>query len=273
MKVYRWRGNGPAIIRCRMSTPTYRKLTSLTLILTLAAAACSSDSDEPGADPTTAPSAAAAPATDPPTEPPTQPELIVYEQYRSAPTACGGERPESVTLMTFDGHENQGLDPGSTVSVTIETSCGDLVIELDPSIAPLSVNSFVFLAEQGFYDGVASHRIIDGFMFQIGDQTATGGGDAGYKIPIDEWPAAGFIYNRGVVAMANAGPGTTGSQFFIMMGSSALPPNYTVIGRLVSGDDVLDSIAAIPVAARPGGEQSLPLETLYIESIRIDGDT
>ena len=90
--------------------------------------------------------------------------------------------------------------------------------------------------------------------------------------PSTNGPAAGFAYDRGVVAMANAGPGTTGSQFFIMMGPSSLPANYTVIGRLVSGDDVLDSIAAIPVTARPGGETSLPLETLYIESIEVQGN-
>ena len=251
-----------------MRPPTHRLFASLGLILVLTAGACSSDTVPPGADPSAAPAAAAAAAT----EPQLPAELIVYEQYRSAPTACGAERPESLTLMTFDQPENLDLDPTSTVSVRIETSCGDLVIDLDLSVAPQAVNSFVFLAEKGFYDGVASHRIISGFMFQIGDQTATGGGSAGYRLPLDEWPAAGFAYDRGVVAMANAGPGTTGSQFFIMMGPSSLPANYTVIGRLVSGDDVLDSIAAIPVTARPGGETSLPLETLYIESIEVQGN-
>ena len=106
-------------------------------------------------------------------------------------------------------------------------------------------------------------------MFQAGDPTATGTGNAGYRISVDEWPEEGFAYDRGVVAMANSGPGTTGSQFFIMLGPSSLPPNFTVIGHLVSGDEVLDAIAAIPVTANPSGVQSLPVETLYLERVRV----
>jgi cyclophilin family peptidyl-prolyl cis-trans isomerase len=163
--------------------------------------------------------------------------------------------------------EDEGLEIGTPISVTIETSCGDLVFELEPGIAPLAVNSFVFLARQGYYDGQVSHRIYPGFMFQAGDQTASGVGNPGYLILRDEWPAEGFAYDRGVLAMANAGPSSTGSQFFVMLDDYSLPPNYTVIGRLVGGDPVLDDIAAVPVTARPNGEESLPLEALYIERI------
>ena len=228
----------------------------------LAMAACGSSDDSPSADGTDAPDPAPTPA---PADIPEGP----YGTFRAAPTACGGAQPDPVTLMTFDRPQDESLDVESTLTATIATSCGDLVIELDPGIAPLAVNSFVFLAKQGFYNGVVSHRIMPGFMFQVGDQTATGSGDAGYRILLDEWPGPGFSYDRGVVAMANSGPQSTGSQFFIMMGPSALPPNYTVIGRLVGGDSVLDNIAAIPVAARAGGEESLPLESLYINSVTI----
>ena len=245
---------------------TARFIASVTT-LALLAAACSSGDDEPAA-PTQAGTAAPPAAT---SAPPPGPELTPYETFRAAPTACGADQPDPVEPMTFDRPADEGLDLESTVMVTIRTSCGDLEVELDPSLAPFAVNSFVFLARQGFYDGIVSHRIMPGFMFQAGDPTATGSGDAGYRILLDEWPADGFSYDRGVVAMANAGPQTTGSQFFVMLGSSALPPNYTVIGRLVGGDSVLDAIAAIPVTTRPGGEESLPLQSLYIESIDITG--
>jgi len=236
--------------------------------LLLLTAACSSG-DDTSTDPTTDPTAA---PTDAPATPPINADLTPYEQFRDGPTACGSDRPAPVEPMAFERPQDEGLDLETPVSVTIETSCGDIVVELEPKIAPLAVNSFVFLARQGFYDGVISHRIMPGFMFQAGDQTAGGGGDPGYRILRDEWPGEGFSYDRGVVAMANAGPSTTGSQFFIMLGPSSLPPNYTVIGRVISGDEVLDNIDAIPVAARPGGEQSLPLEALYIEDILVGTD-
>jgi cyclophilin family peptidyl-prolyl cis-trans isomerase len=171
--------------------------------------------------------------------------------------------------MSFDTHEDQSLNPDVPIVVVIETSCGDIEVELDPGIAPLTVNSFVFLAEQGFFDGSVSHRVMPGFMFQAGDPTATGVGDAGYDIAEDEFPSPGFRYARGVVAMANAGPGTTGSQFFIMLGDSGLAPNYTVIGRVTAGDEVLDAIASIPIASNSRGEVSVPLEALYIERVRV----
>ena len=171
--------------------------------------------------------------------------------------------------MQFEGPVDQGVISGGPITAVIATSCGDLELELDPNLAPVAVNSFVFLANQGYFNGSVSHRIIPGFMFQAGDPSATGSGDPGYRIDVDEWPAEGFRYERGVVAMANAGPQSTGSQFFIMLGDSGLPANYTVIGHLTSGDDVLDAIAAIPVAVTARGEMSHPLETLYLESVRI----
>ena len=131
----------------------------------------------------------------------------------------------------------------------------------------MTVNSFVFLAQQGYFDGTASHRVIPGFVMQAGDPTATGRGNPGYALP-DELPPAGYFYERGVLAMANAGPNSGGSQFFIMLADAGLPPAYSIFGRLVEGDEVLDVIAGLPLGNR-GTEVSVPLQTLYVERVVI----
>jgi cyclophilin family peptidyl-prolyl cis-trans isomerase len=191
-----------------------------------------------------------------------------YAGFRAQPPACGATAPETVSPMSFPAPEDQGLDPAIPVAATITTSCGKLVVELDPGIAPATVNSFVFLARQGYFDGSVSHRIVPGFVIQAGDQTATGREGPGYTIP-DELPEAGFTYERGTLAMANAGPNTTGSQFFIVLADAPLSPDFSVFGRVVDGFDVLDRIAAVPLGPNAFGEVSVPLETLYIETVTI----
>jgi cyclophilin family peptidyl-prolyl cis-trans isomerase len=195
-----------------------------------------------------------------------------YEGYRSQTTACGAEAPPEEEVMSFDDFEDQpDVTADALITATITTSCGVFVVELDPAAAPETVESFVFLARQGFYDGTVIHRIVENFVFQGGDPDAVGTGGPGYRIA-DEFPAEDFAYERGVVAMANAGRGTTGSQFFVVVGDDAtvLTPAYNVLGRVTSGDDTLDLIAAVPTATRQGArEQSLPLETVYIESVDI----
>ena len=152
---------------------------------------------------------------------------------------------------------------------TLHTSCGDLVIELLPEVAPATVNSFVFLAEQGYFDGTVSHRIAPGFVVQLGDPTGSGRGGPGYRIP-DELPGGDFEDTTGIVAMANGGPDTGGSQFFVVFDDISLDPDYTVFGVVSSGRDVLTRIASIPVGTNPNTfEPSLPLQTLYIESVTI----
>lgn len=238
------------------------------VLLALAFAACSSDEDEPASPPADPAAPSPPPAT---TQAPAETFASDYERYRAQPTACGADQPPALTPMQFEQPEDTGIDVLGTYTAVVATSCGDLTIELDPSGAPLAVNSFIFLAQQGYYDGIVSHRIDPEFMFQTGDPSANGTGNPGYLILRDEWPAAGFAYDRGVVAMANAGPQTTGSQFFIVLVDGVpLPPNFTVLGRVVDSEETLDAISAIPVAARPGGEVSLPLESLYIESITVD---
>lgn len=196
-----------------------------------------------------------------------------YAGYRDQPTACGAEQPPEEQVMSFDDFEMQDdITAESQVTATLVTSCGDIVVELDAAASPNTVHSFVFLARQGFYDGTVFHRIVDNFVAQGGDPEAVGTGGPGFRIP-DEFPESDFVFERGVVAMANAGRNTTGSQFFIVLGddASVLNPLFNVLGRMVDGDDALDRIAAVPTATRPGArEQSLPLETVYIESISIE---
>jgi cyclophilin family peptidyl-prolyl cis-trans isomerase len=153
------------------------------------------------------------------------------------------------------------IDPQRTYRATLETSAGTMNAELFAGEAPKTVNSFVFLAREGFYDGVIFHRVIRGFMIQGGDPTGTGTGGPGYRFA-DE--PVRRKYERGTLAMANAGPNTNGSQFFIMHANYGLPPNYTIFGKLTEGEDVLDSIADAPT-----GANDRPREPVRIESVKI----
>jgi cyclophilin family peptidyl-prolyl cis-trans isomerase len=153
------------------------------------------------------------------------------------------------------------IDPARKYSATIETSAGQMTAELFAAEAPKTVNNFVFLARDGFYDGVIFHRVIKGFMIQGGDPTGTGRGGPGYKF--NDEPVT-RRYNRGIMAMANAGPNTNGSQFFVMHADYGLPPNYTIFGRLTGGEDVLDKIAT----AQTGG-QDRPVAPVTINKVTI----
>jgi peptidyl-prolyl cis-trans isomerase B (cyclophilin B) len=235
---------------------------TIVVAVALFTAACSS-----GAGTTTTTQALATDTT-PATSPPGEGAPIDYEGFRSQPTACGGEAPAPVEDMQFD--EPGDASVSEAIVVTLNTSCGPIEITVDPSLADETVNSFVFLAESGYFDGSASHRVIPGFMIQAGDPTATGRGGPGYRLP-DELPSGDFLYDTGVVAMANAGPGTSGSQFFIMVGEASwLPPNYSVFGYVTDGFETLTAIEQLPLALHPSGgdpSPSVPLETLYIESV------
>ena len=157
-----------------------------------------------------------------------------------------------------------GIDPDHRYTATMTTSMGELVIALDPIKAPQTVNSFVFLALHHYFDGIIFHRIINGFVCQGGDPTGTGRGGPGYRFD-DELPKPGQ-YEIGSVAMANAGPNTNGSQFFLISGPSgaALPPQYTLFGKIVKGLDVLDAMQRVPTG---GGDR--PRVDVVIESVTI----
>jgi cyclophilin family peptidyl-prolyl cis-trans isomerase len=229
-----------------------------------------------GTDATTAtPATSAAPSTTAPLVPlsTTAPSGLPpsdYAGFRAQPTACGAARPAAGAAKEYPAAADMQLDPGKKVRATITTSCGPIVVELDPAAAPETVNSFVFLATEGYFNGSASHRVLPGFVIQAGDPTGTGRGGPGYIVP-DELPAPGFEYSTGVIAMANAGPNSTGSQFFIMLGDSGLPPQYSAFGVVVEGFDTMTAIANVPLGMTARGERSVPLETVYIESVAIEG--
>ena len=124
-----------------------------------------------------------------------------------------------------------------------------MTAELFAKDAPQTVNNFVFLARDGFYDGVIFHRVIPGFMIQGGDPTGTGRGGPGYKF--EDEPVS-QRYERGILAMANAGPNTNGSQFFVMHADYGLPPNYTIFGKLTGGEDVRRQDRRAPAGAKTG---------------------
>ena len=157
-----------------------------------------------------------------------------------------------------------GIDPAKRYTATMETSMGTLVIALDPIAAPRTVNNFVYLAAQHYYDGVIFHRIISGFMCQGGDPDGSGRGGPGYKFG-DELPKPGK-YQIGSVAMANAGPNTNGSQFFIVSGPSGcgLPPLYSLFGQVVKGLDIVEMMQNVPTG--PGDR---PKTDVVIKSVAI----
>ena len=156
------------------------------------------------------------------------------------------------------------IDTSKRYTATMSTSMGELVIALDAVQAPKTVNNFVFLAREGYYDGVIFHRIIQGFMCQGGDPTGTGRGGPGYRFE-DELPRPGQ-YEIGSVAMANAGPNTNGSQFFIVSGRSGvgLPPQYSLFGKVVKGLEVLDQMEKVKT-----GAADKPVQDLTINSVEI----
>src|SRR5262245_64102777 len=165
----------------------------------------------------------------------------------------------------FPAAPEMGIDPAKRYTATMDTSLGEIVIALDPIKAPKTVNNFVFLALHHYYDGVIFHRIINGFMCQGGDPTGTGTGGPGYRFE-DELPKPGR-YEIGSVAMANAGPHTNGSQFFIVSGASGvgLPPLYSLFGNVVKGLDVLDTMQRVSTNSK-----DRPNDDVVINSVTID---
>ena len=164
-------------------------------------------------------------------------------------------------MAQYQNPPEMAIDPAKTYSATIETSAGSMTAELYASEVPRTVNNFAFLAGEGFYEGVIFHRVISGFMIQGGDPTGTGSGGPGYRF--DDEPVT-RKYTRGTLAMANAGPNTNGSQFFVMHADYGLPPNYTIFGKLTAGEDVVDAIASAPK-----GAQDRPVEPVEIRSVTI----
>jgi cyclophilin family peptidyl-prolyl cis-trans isomerase len=174
--------------------------------------------------------------------------------------AVDGSSPK---MQRFDAPPPMIIDPAKRYTAAMATSKGAMTIALDPIAAPGTVNNFVFLARWHYYDGIVFHRIIPGFMLQGGDPEGSGRGGPGYRFE-DELPAPGR-YEIGSLAMANAGPNTNGSQFFIVCGpdGTSLPPSYSLFGKVVSGLDVVKVIESV------GSRSGAPSESVVIESVTI----
>ncbi|MEO8424641.1 MAG: peptidylprolyl isomerase [Actinomycetota bacterium] len=193
------------------------------------------------------------------------------------PVACDAKAPKAAgtTKPTFDKPPAMTIDPTKTYIATMETSCGTIVIQLDPEAAPIGVDSFVFLAKKGFFDGLTFHRIAPGFVIQGGDPEGTGSGGPGYQFATETSPKVTFDA-AGILAYANAGGDTNGSQFFITLAPSPnLDPtpqgSYTIFGKVIEGLGVVRTIGEIPGTANPQlpGEDSVPTQTVYIDKVTI----
>jgi len=177
---------------------------------------------------------------------------------------CPPEEGRTEAVQQFDAAPPMCLDPAATYQAIVTTNLGEFTIDLDQEAAPLTVNNFVFLARNLYYDDTPCHRIITDFVVQCGDPTGTGTGGPGYEFA-DELPEAG-AYQLGSLAMANAGPDTNGSQFFIITGEQgvALPPSYSLFGQVTDGLDT-----TVADLAATGSASGTPTEPVQIESVRI----
>jgi peptidyl-prolyl cis-trans isomerase B (cyclophilin B) len=171
---------------------------------------------------------------------------------------------EKKEAKQWDKPPEMKIDPKKQYTAVMETSAGKITIELYPKLAPNHVNSFVFLAKEGYYDGVIFHRVIKDFMLQGGDPTGTGTGGPGYKLPA-EFNDTKHV--RGILSAARtADPNSAGSQFFLMHGDAPhLDGKYTVYGKVVDGLDVVDKIANLPT-----GRNDRPNDPPSIKSIKIE---
>lgn len=158
------------------------------------------------------------------------------------------------------------IDTLRSYTAILHTEKGDISIALHAKETPITVNNFVALARTNFYNDTPFHRVIKGFMIQGGDPKGDGSGGPGYRFA-DE-PFTGE-YTRGTVAMANAGPNTNGSQFFIMHGDTQLPKNYVIFGNVTKGIEVVDAIATAPVTQSPSGEKSKPVTPVNVTTVEI----
>jgi cyclophilin family peptidyl-prolyl cis-trans isomerase len=232
---------------------------------TLLLAGCGQTAAPPPATPTRPP-AAAAPATvqvpsglPPLAKPAASPSAAASPAAQVAPGPNAGKQFAAAPAMQ--------IDPSKRYTATLTTSLGTMKADLFPSDAPITVNNFVFLARQGFYEGLTFHRVISGFMAQGGDPTGAGAGGPGYKF--NDEPVT-RNYDRGTLAMANSGPNTNGSQFFIVQQVYNPPTKaYTIFGKLTDGLDTLDKIVTSPNGPGKGGPNT-PLTPITITSIKID---
>jgi peptidylprolyl isomerase len=207
-----------------------------------------------------------------PAPPPGTPEIDVTTPVTDIPTTASGcwtdDQRLGSTSPQWSAPPAMVIDTAKHYTATMETNLGTFTLRLFAEDAPITVNSFVCLARAGYYNGTPFHRIIDGFVIQGGDPTGTGTGGPGYEFadePISR------DYELGTLAMANAGPDTNGSQFFIVVGEAGvqLPKLYTIFGQVTEGMDVVDRIAKVPTEASDFGEMSVPVEPVTLLKVTI----
>lgn len=174
--------------------------------------------------------------------------------------------PEPRTVKLAEPEAEEIVKKGEAVTAVVETSCGDFSIALDTTRAPLTSNSFAYMAEEGVYENTQFQRVVPGFVIQGGDPEETGGGSAGYSV--EEKPPANLKYTKGLVAMAKSETepaGTSSSQFFVVTGAEAgLPAEYALVGKVSSGLDVVEKIGNLPV----NGEA--PKKPILIKNVTIE---
>ena len=196
-------------------------------------------------------------------------------------SACGSNEVEEITETTVEDNKGEStmsdekvyssmpemiIDQNKSYTAVIETSMGDLTVEFFSDTAPVTVNNFVSLSNDGYYDNIIFHRVISGFMIQGGDPSGTGHGEYG-KFPgytFEDELNNQQPYEKGILAMANAGPNTNGSQFFIMHVDYPLPYQYTIFGKVTDGLDVIDTIASVQTA-----EGDKPVEDVVILGVTV----
>jgi cyclophilin family peptidyl-prolyl cis-trans isomerase len=185
---------------------------------------------------------------------------------------CTTTVPKAGKKQSYKSAPPMTVDVNKTYVATMDTSCGSFDITLDPKVAPQTVNSFVFLAKNGFYDGLKFHRVVPDFVVQGGDPDGTGQGGPGYKLP-DEPPKNG--YKAGSVAMANSGAGTTGSQFFLVLsengakGLGGPPYKYSDLGTITKGMDVVTTLGSFGKEGASDPSQQTPTRPLYINKVTV----
>jgi cyclophilin family peptidyl-prolyl cis-trans isomerase len=174
--------------------------------------------------------------------------------------------PDNPNRPTFKEPPPMTIDAAKKYTATMETSCGKIEIDLDPKAAPKTVNSFVFLAKQKFFDGLTFHRVVKDFVIQGGDPQGTGSGGPGYEF-VSELPSGPPYYEIGSIAMANSGADTNGSQFFIVVGDNGvnLSGDYSRFGKVSAGMDTVQAIEAVGMDADPG----TPSEEIKITKVTI----
>jgi cyclophilin family peptidyl-prolyl cis-trans isomerase len=221
-------------------------------------------------DESTAPTTTITPAGDVTTLPDaTDTTTTVPAEFVYGTTACPPAEGAAEQTQEFADSFQLCIDPTKTYTATVTTNFGEYTAVLDPAKAPGTVNNFVSLARSKYFDGTTCHRAIPGFMVQCGDPTATGSGGPGYKFA-DELPAAGE-YQLGSLAMANSGPNTNGSQFFVITGDQgvSLPPNYTLFGQVTDGLDTTVSDMDLAGNDDPGSNGVPPKSAIEIISITV----